>query len=400
MYKIISGIIFIFVLLLTVVACGSRAETGSPAVQLVQTIADTNFARMLGYVPYSFLEENDIWYTDPGTVKERYGLEALDNVEDISQIEGEMGPEFLEFLDEFGALPIAQSYTYRYQLKPLIGWNWFNIDRAVFNETPPPWGFSVVEGDFDEALIAEKLTGQGYAKSEYGSYTYYHINDDMQINLGNELGQKVMAQLNRVAVLDSKLVVTPATGIMTSVLDAMTGDLTRVIDIPACKAVADSLGEVQGAVLITADRLFQLDHTTPSFDLPAAASWGTLHNYSLFGTGYFDDGLERYWIISLYYDDKELAVSDSGELVSRLESYVFNTHLAQAENVSLTSKFEVGEPVVKEYSEGATLTMRCRYLPETTRSMSLFTLVVPGRDLLFLATEPATYLAETLTIHR
>jgi len=390
MYKILSGIIFIF--LLTLTACASPVETSSPVAQPIQNIANTEFARMLGYVPYAFLEERDIWYTDPGTVKERCGLEDLNSVEDIRQLEGEKGPEFL---DAFGALPVAQSYTQKYWLEPLIGWNWVNIDRAVFNEMPPPWGFSIVEGDFDEALIGEKLTEQGYAKSEYGSYTYYHINDDMQINLGSELGRMVLAQLNRVAVLDNTLVVAPATGIMTGVLDAMMGDVTRVIDIPACKAVADSLGEVQGAMLIAPDRVLQLDpDTTPTFDLSAAANWGTLHDYSMFGTGYLDNGLERYWIISLYYNDKEAAAADSGELVSRLKSYSFNTHLEQAENVPLTSKYEVGEPVVREYADGVTLTVSCRYLPETKGSGSLFTLVVPVRDLLFLAPDPTPCVAK------
>jgi hypothetical protein len=152
---------------------------------------------------------------------------------------------------------------------------------------------------------------------------------------------------------------------------------------------------VQGAVLITADRVLQADpDTTPTFDLPAASEWGTLHGYSLFGTGYLDNGSERYWTISLYYNDKDAATADAGELVSRLESYVFNTHLAQAENVPLTSKYNVGEPIVREYADSATLTVRCRYLPETKGNFTLFNLIVPGRDLLFLATDPSLYIAK------
>jgi hypothetical protein len=383
--KIAYTVLLIMIITLVLPGCSgtSREDTGIPVT--------TEFGRMLGFVPYSFLEDHDIWYTAPGTVKERYGLEDLNSEEDIRQLEGEKGPEFL---DAFGALPAAQSYTQKYWLESLTGWNWVNINRAVFNEIPPPWGFSVVEGDFDEALIGERLTEQGYTKSEYGSYTYYHINDDMQINIRSELGRMVLAQLNRVAVLDDTLVVAPATGIMTGVLDTMTGDSESVNDTDSGRAIADSLGEVQGAVLITANRVFQLDpDTTPSFSLPAAASWGTLHDYSLFGTGYLDDGSERYWIISLYYDDKESAVADAGELVSRLKSYSFNTHLEQAENVPLTSKYEVGEPIIREYADGATLTVSCRYLPETTGSGSIFTLVVPGRDLLFLAPDPSFLLS-------
>jgi heat shock protein HslJ len=379
----------LLVLLLTLVLAGCSGD-GPRDTEIPVT---TEFGRMLGFVPNTFMEKHDIWYSDPGTLKERYGMENLNSVEDIRQLEGEKSKEFLDDLD---ALPVAQSYSQKYWLEPLTGWNWVNIDRAVFSETPAPWGFSVVEGDFDEELIGEKLTEQGYAKSEYGAKTYYHINDDMQINMGSELGRMVLAQLNRVAVLDDTLVVAPATGIMTGVLDAIKENKASVIAAPSCRAVTESLGAVQGAVLINSDRVLQLNpDSTPAFDLPAAANWGRLHDYTLFGTGYLDDGVERYWIISLYYGDKGSAAADAGELVSRLESYAFNTHLQLGKSIPLTSIYEVGEPVVKEYPEGATLTVKCRYLPDITRLYSLFTLVVPGRDLLFLAPDPSAYIAKT-----
>jgi len=358
-----------------------------------ETPVSTEFGRMLGFLPFSFLEEHDIWFGDPGAAKELYGLDHLNSLEALEQLPVE---ERREAMGKIGGIYVPQSTGNYYKLAPLIGFDSFMINRAVFNDTPPPWGFSVIEGNFDEVLIAGKLTEQGYEQAEYGPYTYYWKNDDMKVDIRSEIGGQVLAQLNRVAVLDNTLVIAPATGIVTGVLDAMMGDAPSVIDNSACEALAESLGDVLAAVLITPDRVMKLTPTQPAppFDFAAAADWGTLHPYDMLGIGYRDDGEERYWDISLYYDDTSAAAADAAELVSRLESYIFYTQIEPMENVPLTSKWEVGEPVIREYPAGATLTVSCRYLTGTTGSGSIFMVVVQARDFLFLAPDPAPYLAE------
>jgi hypothetical protein len=353
---------------------------------------------MLGFVPYSFLEEHDIWYSDPGTIKERYGLEDLNSEEDIRQLEGEKGPEFMK---EFGALPVAQSYTSKDTLKTLTGWNWVNIDRAVFNETPPPWGFSVVEGDFDEALIGEKLTEQGYAKSEYGSFTYYHINDDMQINMMSELGRMVLAQLNRVAVLDDTLVVAPATDIMAGVLDAMDGNAMTVIENTTCRALADSLGDVLMAVVTIPARIVQI--VPPEnivgdvrFDFDIPDDWGTLHEYEMAALGYRAEGEKRFLEIALYYDDAGSAEADGAEIVKRMEGYILNTFVDNMENMPFTESYLPGKPEVHKYAGGAVLTVACELISEG-RPGALFHMGGSGggiRDMLFLAPDPSVYVKD------
>ena len=351
----------------------------------------TEFGRMLGFVPYSFLEEHDIWFGDPGAAKEMYGLESFNSLEALEQL---LVEERREVMGKIGGIYIPQSTGNYYQLAPLIGWDAFMINHAVFNDTPPPWGFSVLEGDFDENLIGGKLTEQGYTQAEYGPYTYYWKNDDMQISIMSEISRQVLAQLNRVAVLDNTLVIAPATGIMTGVLDAMSGDVNTVIDNPACRAVADSLGDVFAAVLIKSERLVELSptQTIPPFDLDAAAGWETLHDYEMVGMAYRDDGTERYWIISLYYDDKDEAKADAAKLVERLESYAFHSHIDHVENSPLTNAYEVGEALVKNYNDGATLTVDCRYLSEENLGRISLLLIVQMRDILFLVPDPAQYL--------
>jgi len=379
-------LLIIMVIVMLPGCSGNTTENGEKSV-------NTDLGRMLGFVPYSFLEEHDIWFGDPGAAKELYGLDHLNSLEALEQLPVE---ERREAMGKIGGIYVPQSTGNYYQLAPLIGFDSFMINRAIFNDTPPPWGFSVIEGNFDEVLIAGKLTEQGYEQAEYGSYTYYWKNDDMKVDIRSEIGGQVLAQLNRVAVLDDMLVIAPATGIMTGVLDSMTGDASSVIGNTACQALADSLGDVLTAVLITPDRVMKLTPTQPAppFDFAAAADWGTLHQYDMLGIGYRDDGEERYWDISLYYDDTSAAAADADELVSRLESYVFYTHIEPMENVPLTSKWEIGEPVVREYPDGATLTVSCRYLTGTTGSGSIFMVIVQARDFLFLAPDPSQYIAE------
>jgi hypothetical protein len=384
------SLILFLIILAFVMLPGCTDDSPARETTLPET---TEFGQMLGFVPYSFLEEHDIWFGNPGAAKALYGLGHLNNQAAIEQIPEQ---ERKETIARVTGIYIWQSLANYYEVAPLIGWDQFMVDRSIFNDNPPPWGFSVSQGNFDESLIGEKLTGQGYTKAAYGDYTYYWKNGDMGTDIQSEIGRHIMSQLNRVAVLDNTLVVAPATSIMTGVLDAMTGNVTRVIDNTACQALTDTLGDVFAAVLITPNRILEVapGQTVPPFDLPTATDWNTLHLYDMIAMGYRDTGTERYWIISLYYADAEQAKADAAELTSRLNSYTFNSLFEQMENLPLTSRYEVGESVVKEYGNGATLTVSCRYLPEERIGSSHLVGLVMLRDLLFLAPDPTPYIKE------
>jgi hypothetical protein len=381
-------------LLIILLASSCQVVTGenSGVVNSTASPADATLARMLEYVPYSFLEEHDIAFSDPAAVKELYGLEGLTSREAVEQVPQE---ELVEKLGRLSAVPSPQAAAIRYDLAPFVGWDWLIVDRAVFHDAPPPWGFSVMEGHFDEDLIAAKLAERGYEKAAYGDHTYYRINNDMQIDMRSELGRMVMAQLNRVAILDDTVVTAPASDIMTGVLDARDGKTMSVWDDPSARAVIDSLRDAVAATLIPADRVMNVSptQTPPPFNLPAAREWGALHSYDMVGLGYRDNGQDRYWDISLHYDAEADAEADAAELVSRLNSYVFYTGLPRAETYSLTSRWEVGKPAIEEDAAGATLTVPLRYLPGTRGSGEIFNIIVQARDLLFLAPDPSPYLA-------
>jgi hypothetical protein len=398
MYRTLSVFFILFVLLPAHSDCASPngaspIENGIPPEQHVQALVDTQFARMLDLVPYSFLKEYDIWFGYPGKIKRLYCLEHLNSLDKLEQLPVKERREAMKKITEIPVPQFTGSYS---QLAPLIGWDGFMTLSVVFHEVPPPWGFSVMEGDFDEALISGKLTEQEYENANYANYTYYWKNDDMGIDIRSDLGRLALARLNRVVILEDMLVLAPATDIMSGILDAMSGNVMAIIDAPSCQALADSMGDVQGAVLMTPDRVLKAspDSEIPSFDLPGATDWGTLHAYDMVGIGFLDDGEKRYWKISLYYSDMSAATADADELVSRLESYVFHTHLENMENVPLRSRYEVGAPTVDEQPAGATLAISCRYSSDTKGSGSLFTAMIQARDLLFLSPEPAAYTAD------
>jgi len=362
-----------------------------------QAIVDTEFARILEMVPYSFLKEHDIWFGNPGKVRQLYGKEHVNSIDAAKKLSSEE----LQAIQKTLAGVAAPDWK-NLDLAKFIGFDGWMANCNVFAGILPPWSFSINEGDFDEDSITAKLTEQGYEKKDFGSYTYYAIYDDFQINpLSDMANLGIMAGMNRIVVLDDVIITAPATDIMTDILETMVGNEEAVIDNPVCKALAASLGEVLSSVIITPDRVVDPaggDGEILPFDFAIPSDWGQLHQYDMVGMGYRDDGEERYWVISLYYSDAISASADAGELEKRMGSYSFYTQYKDREKsplkvTPLTDQFEVGEPAVQVYSGGATLTVACRYKPETENSAWL-THTSMMRDLLFLVPDPSLFVGE------
>jgi len=388
-------LIFILIAVATVLLPGcawiTGEETGEHKADRIPVT--TEFGRVLGFVPYSFLEEDDIWFGDPGRAKQIYGYEDIKNLDELTKLSNEEIHKVIQDLAGVAGLKTEYNFT---EIAPLVGFDSMMIHRTVFSDIPPPWCFSLMEGDFDEALIGNKLTEQGYEKAEYGTYTYYWKNEDMGIDINSKITQWVMADLNRIALFDNTIVTAPATDIMTGVLDAMSGDEVAVIDNAVCRALADSLGDVISAVIFTPDRLliaFDEGETQLPFTFTVPEGWGTLHQYDMAAMGYQDDGEERYFLVSLYYMDVEAARSDAGELVKRMESYVLMTPMPNVENIALTDWVEVGEAMVQSYPDGATLTVSCKF-HSGRGSVNMLMGLLGFRDAFYLKPDPSIYVGE------
>lgn len=356
----------------------------------------TDFGRMLEYVPASFLEEHDVWFGNPAYARQVYDVEDIDNVDALMALPEDEKSKAMKAVNAFLTPAFLNNHM---QVAPLVGWDGFIIDRSMYHETPPPWTFTVSEGTFDEAVIGEKLLEQGYEEATYGNHTYYRKNDDMQIYMMSEISSWVLAKLNRVAVSGNVVITAPATDILTGILDAMSGDTESLEDIPSCLALSEEMGDVFYAVLIPRERIMKITATqTPYlFDLEAASGWEPLHEWETAALGWRDDGTDRFLVISLYYAEKSDAEADAANLVSRLNDYRFFTGGSEAQQEMggpFTSAYEIGEPEISSYSDGATLTITCRKLPDVSMMAATLALLVEARDLLFLVPDPAPFLTD------
>jgi hypothetical protein len=267
----------------------------------------------------------------------------------------------------------------------------------LINNLPPRVSY-VAEGTFDEELIAGKLTELGYEKTDYGPHSYYGIRDDLEMDLRNPLGKVVLASMNRLAVFDDTLIMSPVTEDVTGIFDAMAGGTPSVIDNAACQALADSLGDVLMAVMTMPERIIssvQDMGDEPVFDFTIPGTWGQLHRYEMAALGYHAEGNKRFLDIVLYYTDKETAMADGVEIVNRMQSYTLNTWVENSENIiAFTERFQPGEPVVEKYPDGAVLKIACQLIPEERRGVSMLIggTGMPFRDLLFLTPDPSPYI--------
>jgi len=375
----------------------SIGETASTEIRI-----STDFGRMLGYVPYSFIEGHDIWFGNPGKTKEMYGLEDVTSYEEIREVLKEI-PEERErqFISDLGAAFIALPNWNRPEVATLTGFDVMAANRLLCGGAVPPHGYFILEGAFDEELIGQKLTEQGYTKTDYGQHFYYGIRGDFEIDIGHPLGRAVMASMNRVAAQDDTIITSPVAADITGIFDAMEGDTPAAIDNAVCRALADSLGDVLNATLTTPERIIFSDLYTqeelPKFDFTLPADWGVLRGYRMAAPGCHAEGDERFFDIALYYDDEAAAAADGQEIVKRMSGYTLNTWNTAPEKVAFTDWFQPGEPMVTQYAGGFVLKISCRILPAAERygvSMATGGVGMPFRDLLFLAPDPSEYIGK------
>ena len=382
---------------------GAVLISGCTGTDQTNTPAQTNFGQMLGDIPASYFDENNLAYGAPGEARELYGLGGITSLEEYGEtmqeayLEGLQGDSSMWKVNSVGGAVTPLRRFDIYKLDDILGINFLNIDRAVYNAFPAPHTFAVYEGTFDSDLIQNKLIEQGYQETDYGDYSYFWKYDDFHQDLQSEIGN-VLSNFNRIMVTDSLLITAPSTGLMTGLLDAIGEETPNLSELPSCRALADTLGDVLFATIMKRDNVPNPSSSKlveDGFDLPAARNWDPLHLYEAAAIAFRDDGNERFFDVALYYSSQSDAEADADNLASRLESYVFFTY-NNSPDFNLTDIFEVGEPVVKAYDGGATLTVSCRYRDDYNDKQGRF---IPyffalGSDLLFFAPDAVQYLTD------
>ncbi len=387
--------------LATIPLAGCALITGQTTYE--GTPADTELGRMLSLVPYSFLEEHDIWFGNPAKAKEMHGLGDLGSYQEIGKVIEQMPEEEqMRLLSDLLATLVALPHWIEPEVASLTGLDVTTADRLLCGDVIPPHGYLIYEGDFDEALIGQKLIGQGYTKTGYGWYSYYGIRGDFETDLRHPLGRLVLASLNRVAILDDTVITSPVTADITGILDVMMGNTPSIIENEACRALVASLGDVLMATLTTSERIIFSDLSgeegIPEFNFAVPADWGVLRGYRMAALGYRAEGDRFYLDIALYYDNEASATADGNEIIKRMSSYKLDTWGPFPEKAAFTDHYLPGEPVVTRCAGGFVLKITCQNLlyPEYKYGISMVTGSAgwPLRDLLFLAPDPSLYIAK------
>jgi hypothetical protein len=404
-YMLRKLLICLFIALLSLTLSGCSLITGEGVSEPTEKDirVTTEFGRMLGYVPSSLIEEHDVWFSNPGVIKAQQGLEDIGSIREYMELPEETREQKIGFFSGTGlsSLPIAH-YPDIYDM---IGFDVMTIDRALYGNIIPPRGFYILEGDFDETLICQKLTEQGYTKTDYGQHSYYGIRDDFEMDLRHPLGLMVLASMNRVVVQDGLIITSPVTADISGIFDTMDGNSPSVLDNEMCLALAESMGDVLTATITTPERIIFTDlaghqESPMMFDFTIPANWGTLRGYEMAALGYCADGENHHIDIALYYDDKIAAEADGQEIVKRIQSYEVGTYMGGTqqldEPIMFTDWWQPGEPVVREYGEGVVLKITCHPVSGIPRWVSTFlgSSGMPFRDLLFLAPDPSEYIGE------
>jgi hypothetical protein len=415
MLKPIIICLLIALVALTLPGCSviTGESIGGPAGEEIPV--NTEFGRMLRYVPASVFEEHDLWFGNPELVKKINELEDFKSIDEAMAWVEEMKKQAEEDWPEevlkkaWGGLSeagLSGLNIVRWpELYGLVGFDVMSVDRIIYGDVIPPHGFSVLEGEFDEAVIGQKLMELGYTKTDYSQYSYYGIRDDFKIDIKDPLSRIVMASMNRIAILDDLIILSPMTADVTGIFDAMSGNTPSVIDNAACRALADSLGDVLMATLTTSERIIYSDPSAQEerpmmYDFTVPADWGTLRGYEMAALGYRADGDNRYFDIALYYRDKSTAVADGRKIVNRMQTWKMGTYVGGTirpdDSFMFTNWWQPGEPAVTAYGDGAVLKITCYPVSEVPRWIS--TLIgssgIPFRDVLFLAPVPSEYVGK------
>jgi hypothetical protein len=402
MLKAMPAFFLLAIVTLLVPGCAvdTGAKNGEPAS--IEVPISTEFGRMLGYVSYSFFEEHDIWFGNPGETKEMYGLEDPVSYGEIKEILKRIPEEQQQqFISDLSAALITLPTWNRPDAATLTGFDVMAANRLLCGGAVPPRGYFILEGTFDEELIDHKLTEQGYTKTDYGQHSYYRIRNDFEIDLMHPLSRIALASMNRVAVLDNTIITSPVAADITRIFDTIDGDTPSVIDNAICRSLADSLGDVLNATLTTPERIVYSDLYTheeiPKFDFTLPIDWGILRGFRMAALGCHAEGDIRFFDIALFYDDEADAAADGQEIIKRMSGYTLNTWSQAPKKEPFIDWYQPGEPVVTRYVDGAVLTIACRILPREERygiSMVTGGVGMPFRDLLFLTTDPSRHIGK------
>ena len=287
-------------------------------------------------------------------------------------------------------------------INELIGLDPLAFDVGIWSWQPEHQSdtFLLFQGQFDRNATIRKITKLGYAEERYLETVYYNLGDDFTFDRTHPL-RRLGLSLNRVVILDDRLLAAPATRIINSLIATQQGAASSILDSTAHRALVTPVGDglVSGA-LIPAQ--WVLDNWNTVNTRPVARldryregpeAWGSLASYTTVLFGYQVQGESEQIIVAFYYPDNAAAAAQ--ELEDRWNTFHYDPSgpLSDIEETPVTRSCSPLSTTVIRRSDHSILVGACPVTKKneddpTVKGPGLWWWLLSTRELQFLAQNP------------
>ena len=307
-------------------AASTMETTESPIVH-----EGTRLAQALGMIPVEYANRA-VGFDDYAASMASLGLEWVHSADDLSRVDRDTNMRLYEGLS---LLP-ARLADERVSLNLLA------FDMGIWAIFDPVKNHNalVLQGTFDREGIVGNFLSLEYKQEEYDGAIYYWLNDDFKVSILHPL-RLTGLHLNRVAFVEDRVLASPATAMIESLIDSQYGRTPSLLDSKAHKALAEAVGEgLIGAAIVPPGWIVETweqanEDVIKGLDayLEGADRWGTLSPYEQALLGYrIRDGAEQ-TVLALYYPDPTTAGKNAGEMEKRWKTFRFETGASGYEDV-------------------------------------------------------------------
>ena len=218
-------------------------------------------------------------------------------------------------------------------LKELVGLDILKLNTSIWSWQPGKQTdtFFIADGPFDRDSIISNLVDLGYEEAAYSNTAYYGLDEDYAYDRSHPL-RDLGLHLNRVSILEEKLLAAPSTGIIEGLIAAQDGAAPSLMDSGAHRALAEAAGEglISGAFMPEqwiVDK-WNTRNTGPIDRLDRYKDgpdpWGNLESYTHALFGYREQGGTEEIFVALHYPHVESAATDAQELEDRWNTFYYN----------------------------------------------------------------------------
>jgi hypothetical protein len=219
---------------------------------------------MLRFVPDT--DNNRAWlsYGDIATWRKSWNLPRVSSFDGLKDLTPDQRADWIYIASGQLAVPNTLGAGFpEDEMRGFYGFNMFDVDRFMLAGNPPDW-ITIVDFGFDKSQIASALTASGYSSQTLSnSETLYSILDDYETDIrGQSVKTRVgmVGDLNRIALLDGRMVIGKATDPVMESLAASQGKTPSLADDPSYVAAVKSLDDPVLADMGDLVGVIMLDH--------------------------------------------------------------------------------------------------------------------------------------------